>query len=64
MRITCAVCDSEKVKKVRRKFEARYNQAPVVIDNAEMYRCESCGEEFFTPEQSREMSRRIKSQVR
>jgi len=64
MKITCAVCDSEKVKKIRRKFEARYNQAPVVIENAEMYRCESCGEEFFTPEQSREMSRRIKSQVR
>ena len=37
---------------------------PVVIENGEMYRCESCGEEFFTAEQSRELSRRIKRQVR
>ena len=64
MKVTCAVCDSEKVKKSRRKFEARYNQMPVMIENAEMYRCESCGEEFFAPEQSRELSRRIKNQVR
>jgi len=64
MRITCAVCNSEKVKKIRRKFGVRYNQAPVAIEDAEMYRCESCAEEFFTPEQSREMSRRINSQVR
>lgn len=64
MKVTCAVCDSEKVKKIRRKFEARYNQTPVVIENAEMYQCESCGEEFFTAEQSRELSRQIKSRVR
>jgi HTH-type transcriptional regulator / antitoxin MqsA len=64
MKVTCAVCDSEKVKKVRRKFESRYNQTPVVIEGAEMYRCESCGEEFFTAEQSRELSRQIKSRVR
>ena len=64
MKISCAVCDSEKAKRIRRKFDARYNQMPVVIENAEMYRCESCGEEFFTPEQSRELSRRIKNQVR
>lgn len=64
MKITCAVCDSENVKKVRRKFEARYNQVPVVVEGVEMYRCDSCGEEFFTPEQSRELSRQIKKRVR
>jgi HTH-type transcriptional regulator / antitoxin MqsA len=64
MKVTCAVCDSDRVKKIRKKFEARYNQVPVVIENAEMYRCESCGEEFFTAEQSRELSRRIKNRVR
>jgi HTH-type transcriptional regulator/antitoxin MqsA len=64
MKITCAVCDSERAKKIRRKFEARYNQMPVAIENAEMYRCESCGEEFFTAEQSRELSRQIKNRVR
>jgi HTH-type transcriptional regulator / antitoxin MqsA len=64
MKVTCAVCDSERIKKIRKKFEARYNQVPVVIENAEMYRCESCDEEFFTAEQSRELSRQIKSRVR
>ncbi len=64
MKVNCAVCDSDRVKKIRKKFEARYNQMPVVIENAEMYRCESCGEEFFTAEQSRELSRQIKKQVR
>ncbi len=52
------------MKKIRRKFEARYNQMPVVIEHAEMYRCESCGEEFLTAEQSRELSKQIKSRVR
>jgi len=64
MNVTCAVCDSDRVKRVRKKFAARYNQLPVVIENAEMYRCVPCGEEFFTPEQSRELSRRIKDRVR
>src|SRR6266705_2434690 len=64
MKVTCVVCDSDKVKKIRKQFEARYNQVTVVIENAEMYRCEACGEEFFTAEQSREMSRQIKNRVR
>ena len=64
MKIQCAVCDSDRVKKIRRKFEARYNQMSVVVENVEMYRCEACGEEFFTPEQSRELSRQMKNRVR
>jgi len=64
MKIQCAVCDSDRVKKIRRKFEARYNQMPVVVENVEMFRCEACGEEFFTPEQSRELSRQMKNRVR
>jgi len=64
MKVTCAVCDSDRVKKIRKKFEAHYNQVPVAIENAEMYRCESCGEEFFTAEQSRKLSRQIKNRVR
>lgn len=64
MKIKCAVCDSDRAKKIRKRFEARYNQVPVVIEDAEMYRCGSCGEEFFTAEQSRQLSRQIKSHVR
>jgi len=64
MKVTCAVCDSDRAKKIRRKFESRYNQVPVLIEHTEMYRCEGCGEEFFTAEQSKELSRQIKNQVR
>ncbi len=35
MKVTCAVCDSDRVKKIRKKFEAHYNQVPVAIENAE-----------------------------
>jgi YgiT-type zinc finger domain-containing protein len=63
MKVTCAVCDSDKVKKVRRTFEVRYHQTPVMIEGAERYRCEACGEEFFTPEQSSEVSRQIRNSL-
>jgi len=64
MNVTWVVRDSGRVKRVHKKFAARYKQVPVVIKNAEMYRCAPCGEEFFTAEQSRELSRRIKDRVR
>jgi YgiT-type zinc finger domain-containing protein len=64
MNVTCAVCGSERVKRVRKKFAARYKQVPVVIEKAAMYKCTPCGEEFFTAEQSRELSRQIKNRVR
>jgi YgiT-type zinc finger domain-containing protein len=64
MKVTCAVCDSDRVKKIRKKFEARYNQVLVAVEDAGMYRCVPCGEEFFTAEQSRELSRQIKNRVR
>jgi hypothetical protein len=57
MNVTCAIRGSDRVKRVRKKLAARYNQVPVVIKNAEMYRCAPCCEEFFTAEQSRELSR-------
>lgn len=62
--ISCAVCDSEKVKRVRRKFSATYNQVPISIPNAEMYECTSCGERFFTPDQAKEVSLAVKRQAR
>ena len=64
MKVTRAVCDSDRAKKIRKKFEARYNQVSVAVENAEMYRCVPCGEEFFTAEQSRGLSRQIKNRVR
>jgi len=64
MKVTCAVCDSDRVKKIRKRFEARYNNVLVAVENAGMYRCVPCGGEFFTAEQSRELSRQIKNRVR
>jgi putative zinc finger/helix-turn-helix YgiT family protein len=62
--ISCAVCNSEKVKKVRREFSARYNQMPISIADAEMYECASCGERFFTPDQAKAVSVAVKRQAR
>lgn len=62
--MTCASCDSEKVKRVRRKYATKYNQVPIYLKDAEMYECFSCGERFFTPEQARAVSIATKNQVR
>jgi putative zinc finger/helix-turn-helix YgiT family protein len=63
-KVTCAICDSEKVKKVRRNYATKYNQAPISIENVEMYECPACGERFFTPAQARAVSIATKNQVR
>jgi putative zinc finger/helix-turn-helix YgiT family protein len=63
-RITCAICDSEKAKKVRRNYATKYNQVPISIKDVEMYECSACGERFFTPEQARAVSIATKNQVR
>ena len=63
-KISCANCNSEKVKKVRRNYATKYNQAPISIEDAEMYECSACGERFFTPEQARAVSVATKNQVR
>jgi HTH-type transcriptional regulator / antitoxin MqsA len=62
--ISCAVCGSEKVKKIRRKFAATYNQVPISIPNAEMYACTACGERFFAPDQAKALSLAVKRQAR
>ena len=62
--ITCAVCNSEKVRKVRKKFSATYNQTPISIPGAEMYACATCGERFFTPDQAKAVSLAVKRQAR
>ena len=63
-RVSCAVCDSEKVKKVRREFSAKYNQMPISVPGAEMYECASCGERFFTADQAKKVSLAVKRQAR
>ena len=62
--ILCAVCSSDRVVQVRRDYEANYNNVPVHVPKTAMCECKSCGERFFTPEQSRELSRQMKNRVR
>lgn len=62
--VLCAVCSSNKLEKVNRRFEAKYNQTPVVIQNTEMWQCHACGERFLTPDQSRTLSREVKNHMR
>ena len=62
--IACAVCDSQNVRRVHRKFAGRYGQNPVAVDGVEMYECDACGERFLTPEQARALSVAVKNQVR
>ncbi len=62
--ISCVVCNSGKVKKVRKEFSATYNQTPICIRGAEMYECASCGERFLTPLQAKMVSLAVKKQAR
>ena len=61
---SCAICGSEKTKRVRKEFQAKYNQTPISIPNAEMYECAGCGQRFFTPEQAKALSLAIKREAR
>jgi HTH-type transcriptional regulator / antitoxin MqsA len=56
----CPICGSSKSVALRRgRFEATYNKVPITLEDVESYVCESCGEEFFTKEQDREVSQRV-----
>jgi HTH-type transcriptional regulator / antitoxin MqsA len=61
---SCAMCGSDRVKRVRREFTAKYNQTPISIPKAEMFECAECGERFFTPEQAKALSLAIKREAR
>jgi HTH-type transcriptional regulator / antitoxin MqsA len=61
----CPICGASQSVEVRQeRFEASYNKIPVVLDSVELFRCASCGEEFFSKEQQREVSKRVKEAAR
>ena len=61
----CPVCGTGTAKKVERKnYLARYNGEPVEVASVEAYRCDACGEDFLTPEQSHALSVAVKNEVR
>lgn len=63
-KMTCAICDSNKVKGIRGKFMTKYDQVPVCVEDVEMYECNACGERFLTPEQAKAVSIAAKNQIR
>jgi len=61
----CPVCGTGTAKKVERKnYLARYNGEPVEVASVDAYRCDACGEDFLTPEQSHALSVAVKNEVR
>ena len=63
-KVTCEICGCDGARLVQRPFDSVYNQIPIRLDSVEMYECDRCGESVFTPEQSKEVSRKVKSLAR
>ena len=62
--VICDICGRDGSRMVRRQFDSMYNHTPISLDSVEMYQCQHCGENFFTPEQAREASLKVKSAAR
>ncbi len=62
--IVCAICSSESVKRVKVMLDTHYSHIPITLQAVETYRCNECGEEFLTPSQAREISKKVKAAAR
>lgn len=58
----CVFC-GEKAKFVTERKQARYRGESVEVSR-EILQCESCGEEFVTPDQARSFVRNVKNEIR
>ena len=47
---SCPSCASEKIEKVRRKWEGEYNGQTYTVENLEFYECPDCGEKVYDRE--------------
>lgn len=63
-KILCAVCNTSLAVKVKKSFSAKYNQTMICLENVEMYECSACGEQFFSPEQAKNVSHMVKAKAR
>jgi putative zinc finger/helix-turn-helix YgiT family protein len=59
----CFVCSSNSVRMITSPFLTKYHDILVTIQ-AKMYHCDTCHKEFFTPDQARNVSQRVKAAVR
>lgn len=60
--MNCVICGEKAVELVQKKA-ARYRGETVVVTR-QIFRCESCHEEFVSPEQARDHVRTVKNEVR
>jgi HTH-type transcriptional regulator/antitoxin MqsA len=61
----CPSCGSPKSVALHQgRFTTTYNKVPIALDDVQSLRCEVCGEEFFSKEQQRELSQRVKEAAR
>ena len=63
-KVICDVCGRDSAHLVKHPFDSIYNQIPIRLDSVERYECERCGESTFTPEQAKEVSKRVKAKAR
>lgn len=62
--LLCEVCSTAAAAVVHASYETKYGQVPIFLESVEMIRCKECGEEYFTPEQARSLSKRVKAAAR
>jgi putative zinc finger/helix-turn-helix YgiT family protein len=61
----CPICGTGAATKIDRKnYPATYTGETVEVPSVEAFHCDDCGEEFFTPQQTRAMSVAVKNEVR
>jgi YgiT-type zinc finger domain-containing protein len=53
----CPICDSDKIKKVRRNWTSKTQNKKYTIPNLEYYECPDCGEKVY----DREAMKRIEA---
>jgi HTH-type transcriptional regulator / antitoxin MqsA len=60
----CPACGKARGVLLHSPFVGSYNRVPVELADVASFRCEACGEQFYTPEQARELSLRVKLAAR
>jgi putative zinc finger/helix-turn-helix YgiT family protein len=61
---SCLVCESGSVKLTKQPYRTKYDGKVVCLPSVELFRCSDCQEEFFSPDQARALSLKVKNAVR
>jgi HTH-type transcriptional regulator/antitoxin MqsA len=61
----CPICGESKSVALRKgRYVTQYNKLSITLENVESYCCEACKEVFFSKEQEKELSHRVKEAAR